>query len=91
MSLNISQLTACTNLATWHPVHADSTRTSAAIILEMLANGKQMTTDDIVRIGKAQRVGCKSHVLTTLAEMRKKGIIRRVDDRRPYVFAIVAK
>ena len=91
MSLNIRQLTACTNLATWHPVTARSQQSTASIILTLLSGGTPLTCDELTLKGRLQRIGCKSHVGTTLHELYKKGKVRRVDARRPFKYALSGK
>lgn len=91
MGLNINQLTACTNLQTWHPITARSQKTSAEVIMALLSEGTPLTCEELTYKGKVQRIGCFSHVGTTLAQLYKQHKVYRVDGRRPFKYAISAK
>jgi hypothetical protein len=91
MGLNINQLTACTTLQHWFPVTARSQQTSAEVILALLAEGTPMTCEELTHKGKAQRIGCFSHVGTTLSQLWKQNKVYRVDGRRPFKYALSGK
>jgi len=95
MSLNIRQLTACTNLSTWNQVtfrtRPYSNKTAVEVIMELLANGEEMTVDELAEKGKSMWIGSKAHVGTSVSQLFRLGKLERTRTKKPYKYAISVK